>query len=382
MTSVDVFAYYLPQFYPVELNSMWWGEGYTEWNAVVAAQRGYRCPPDCRLTPGSLGFYDLRQASVRATQGQMAKEARIAAFCVYEYRSKGQRLMTEVIDRMLADGEPDHPFFFCWANHDWTLAWLNRADEVIWRQQYDEHESDEHFRWYLQAFDDPRYYKIDGMPVLAVYDINSVPDWASVARRWRLLAENAGHPGLVLLGVAREAYPKPAHQCGIDGWIQNPGIALRAVPRSKRIRRLLARPSALTRFIGYRDVRWAPRHVHSAVEQDRDPGRLDIVPVVISTWNNLGRRQRAGWTMPPDASAFRAALTKALARPAQIGSRSLVALNAWNEWGECMVLEPSVEVGDSYLQAAREAILSVSLHPTEAQQHQEHPDHRPHPIEG
>jgi hypothetical protein len=33
------------------------------------------------------------------------------------------------------------------------------------------------------------------------------------------------------------------------------------------------------------------------------------------------------------------------------GARKLLAVNAWNEWGESMVIEPSVEYGDAMIKA-------------------------------
>src|SRR2546429_5050502 len=189
--NVDAFAYYLPQFYPLPLNSAWWGEGYTEWNAVLNAQRGVRSPRGTTLTPGELGFYDLRVKATRRRQGELARLAGLSALCVYHYCSKGERILAEVVDAMLADGEPDFPFFFCWANHDWTLAWKGRPDVITWPQKYDEDSNDNHISWLLACFEDRRYFKIGSSPVLAVYRPESVPSSRQTFSRWRDLARRA-----------------------------------------------------------------------------------------------------------------------------------------------------------------------------------------------
>ena len=81
---------------------------------------------------------------------------------------------------------------------------------------------------------------------------------------------------------------------------------------------------------------------------------------MISSWNNVGRRSRRASTTDVSPGGFERALVAAAARAPTLGSgegaRRLVAVNAWNEWGEGMVLEPSLEVGNQLLEAARRAL--------------------------
>lgn len=89
---VAPFAFYLPQFYPMPLNSAWWGDGFTEWTAVLNAQRGVRSPSDTRISPGQLGFYDLRLRETRVQQGILAQQHGLEALCIYHYYSRGDRV--------------------------------------------------------------------------------------------------------------------------------------------------------------------------------------------------------------------------------------------------------------------------------------------------
>jgi hypothetical protein len=361
---VDAFAYYLPQFYPIPLNSLWWGEGYTEWNAVVKSQRGIRSPSDTTLTPGELGFYDLRMTAIRRRQAELAHASGLAAFCIYHYHSAGEQILSDVVDAILDDGEPDFPFFYCWANHDWTLAWQGRPETTIWEQKYDEDVTDEHFLWMLESFKDKRYYKIGTAPVLAIHDPEAIPSTCKVLKRWRELACQSGYSGLVIMGVARTTSPTPASEVGIDAWIQAANSALASVSTWRRILPELMTPSRIWRFLRYRDYHIASHRLSTLLRESRANSITPLVPLAISSWNNVGRRHRRAWYFAPDPGEFENCLRDACADAPVIcapdGERRLVAINAWNEWGESMALEPSSEQGDAMLRAMGRALQECS----------------------
>lgn len=359
---VDAFAYYLPQFYPVPLNSAWWGEGYTEWNAVLNAQRGVRSPRGTTLSPGELGFYDLRVRAIRRRQGELARLAGLSAFCVYHYYSKGQRVLSEVVDAMLADGEPDFPFFLCWANHDWTLAWKGRPDVTIWPQEYDEDSNDNHISWLLACFEDPRYFKIGSSPVLAVYRPESVPISRVTFSRWRDRARRAGHSGLVMLGVAQSSHPPSAESVGLDGWIQSWQVALLAIPAWRRVMYGLRSPGGVWRVARYQDYPVSARALSKSLESSRSAQGVPTVPTVVASWNNVGRRSKRACYLRADPASFARDLESALKGSPVIsspdGARRLLAINAWNEWGESMAIEPSVEYGDVMISTLHRCLRS------------------------
>lgn len=350
----DGFAFYLPQFYPVPLNSTWWGEGHTEWNSLARAMRGSRSPRYATITPGELGFYDLRLTETRARQADLARRANLAAFCVYHYYSSGNRALPTIVDQMLRDGEPNFPFFFCWANHDWTRAWMNQPADIIFRQEYNESVDDSHVNWLLECFSDERYYKIGSAPVLAIYAPEEVPDRLLVFSRWRQLARDAGFSGLVLLGIAHESPPIDAEQVGIDGWIQNPLTAMRSVPAWRRVAAGLKSPSRTWRLLRYGDYPISRSYLSRLNRRSINLADGGLIPTVITSFNNTGRRRRRGSYLSGSPYTYAHDLALAVDQAPTVvspdGSRRLVAINAWNEWGEAMALEPSVEHGDELIQ--------------------------------
>jgi len=134
---IRVICFYLPQFHPIPENDAWWGKGFTDWRKVAKAEplfRGHYQPH----IPADLGFYDLRLPEARQAQADLAREYGIYGFCYYHYWFGGKRLLDRPFNEVLASGKPDFPFFFCWANENWTRVWDGQANYILIGQQYSE----------------------------------------------------------------------------------------------------------------------------------------------------------------------------------------------------------------------------------------------------
>lgn len=355
------YAYYLPQFYPMALNSRWWGEGYTEWNAVLKSQRGWRLPRSCHLTPGTLGFYDLRSKAIREEQGNLARASGLSAFAIYHYWSNGDRPLDEVEDLILSDGQPDHPFFFFWANHDWTLAWAGKPEEVTFAQSYSSSDDATHIAWMSRSFSDQRYHKIRNMPVIGVYRPLDLPNPKATFDLWRQHAVAQGYSGLVILGVSHDIDPpSPPTDIGLTAWVQTSGPALSLVSFLHQFSQLSKSPVQLARAVKYRDRLVPPSRLRMLLRRARHQSSYPLVPMVVPSWSNTGRRSVRSWYLPADPEEFKRSLEEALEDAPLVENETMIVVNAWNEWGELMTLEPSIEFGTDMLGVLRSVLAECT----------------------
>jgi hypothetical protein len=186
-----IIANYLPQFHPIPENDLWWGKGFTEWTNVVKAKPLYKGHNQPQL-PADLGFYDLRLNDIMIQQAELARSHGVYGFCYYHYWFNGKRLLEKPIDTMLNAGSPDFPFMLCWANENWTRRWDGFDDQVLMRQEYSEDDDLDHIQFLVQYFEDNRYIKVDGKPVLVIYRPWLMPNPSATAEIWREYCHKIG----------------------------------------------------------------------------------------------------------------------------------------------------------------------------------------------
>lgn len=352
-----VIALYLPQFHPIPENDEWWGKGFTEWTNTAKAKplfKGHYQPH----VPADLGFYDLRLPEARAAQAEMAREFGIEAFCYYHYWFGGTRLLQRPFEEVLESGQPDFPFCLCWANQTWTGVWHGAPNRVLIEQTYpgmDDHRR--HFEYLLKAFLDSRYVRVDGKPVLVVYDPKRLPESKKVTDFWRDLAIKAGLPGLHL--VAEHKYPDwDPKEAGFDSVVN-----VRLPPRRTDLQRKTSwkKPMLKLRY-WYKDWRNLPTiHPYDTVTKhlisERVQG-IESYPCVIPNWDNTPRSGTNGLVLQGSTPAlFRSHFRHALEKVADLPEeRRFVFVKSWNEWAEGNHLEPDLRFGLQYLEALRDEL--------------------------
>lgn len=168
---IKVLAYYLPQFHECEFNNKWWGKGFTEWNNVRMSFPqfiGHNQP----RSPLS-GEYNLLNDGVIGEQFSKAMDAGIDGFAIYHYWYKGKRPLGKVLDKILEDKTININFSLCWANHSWTRSWQNNlgALDVLIDQEYESYVDEMmlHIDFLIGVFSDPRYIRVNGMPLFQIY---------------------------------------------------------------------------------------------------------------------------------------------------------------------------------------------------------------------
>ena len=371
--SARLVAFYLPQFHPTAENDAWWGNGFTEWTNVAKARPLFPGHIQPRL-PADLGFYDLRVPDVREAQAHMAAECGVEGFCYWHYWfGHGRRILERPFQEVLETGSPDFPFCLAWANQSWTGIWHGNPKSVLIEQTYPGHEDEAaHFRWALQAFQDPRYMTVDGKPIFVVFAPHDLPSPASFITHWRQLAEQAGLPGLYIVAMTNRYAP------GVERFgtplLQPFDAVTPLVPqqfledrpktiRAKVARRLARRDfgpkvAAITGGALARPARFPFADVVAEAHRGM-PDDLRHLPCVLPGWDNTPRsgirgNVFEGATPELYGRHLQDAVDRVSGRPVQ---QAIVFLKAWNEWAEGNYIEPDALLGRAMLDETRRVMF-------------------------
>lgn len=362
-----VLAFYLPQYHPIAENNEWWGAGFTEWTNVSATRprfAGHHQPH----VPADLGFYDLRLAETRLEQAKLAKEAGIYGFCYYHYWFNGHMLLERPFNEILASGEPDFPFCLCWANENWTRAWDGLDRQVLIQQNYTTEDSQEHIEWFIKAFQDERYIKIDGRPLLLIYRLDNIPNVKVEMENWRAAVRSYGFPDIYLCAVKngfveiedqeilefgfdaivdfqpdRRDFPAPQ---GFKPWLYR--VARRLLPTP--IYQWLKLTVSANNMVNYRAMA-------EGIIQKVWPTNYRKFPCVFPSWDNSARRNSATIIQNDKPAVYGKWLKRSIENVQSYPeSERIVFVNAWNEWAEGCHLEPDRKNGHAFLEQTRDAV--------------------------
>ncbi|WP_276717489.1 glycoside hydrolase family 99-like domain-containing protein [Pseudooceanicola nitratireducens] len=353
-----VSAFYLPQFHPIAENDAWWGPGYTEWSAVTSGTSvfpGHLQP----LRPADFGFYDLRLPKTLAAQAALAGRAGIDAFCVYHYWFGGKRLLEEPLDRLLMEPDIDFPFYLCWANESWRRNWDGLSGEVLVAQDYKPDFETDLVASTLPYMRDARYQRPDGRrPRFVVYRPSDLPapeqNIARMRRAWRRAGIGEVEIGAVAFHITGEA---EVAEGLFDFWIEMPPHGLvknESYVFGGAAGNLMNDASPVPGFSGViYDYSKIAQHSVDPKYRRTLPSRT--IAGIMPSWDNTARRKvRAHIARGGSPATFRKWLREMHETVLETSYRNELFINAWNEWGEKAMLEPSQTFGHLYLDVLTE----------------------------
>jgi lipopolysaccharide biosynthesis protein len=364
-----VVALHLPQFHPIAENDLWWGEGFTEWTNVRKAQPRFKGHDQPRI-PTTLGYYDLREATVRAAQADLAKSHGIEAFCYYHYWFNGKLLLEQPIQALLASNEPVFSYCLCWANENWTRRWDGENQEVLIAQNYNIDDTQAHAKYLAPFFKDQRYLRINQNPVFIIYRANLIPDLGLRLTNLQTALAALGIPKVHFFAMSRgEPLDTTLLNAGIERLIDfepSEGNPVNGIDFSHlktvvsklltgyvkpHIRRLYPNLEFDLVF-DYRQI--ANQKMHTALKKFH-------IPCVFPNWDNSSRRKnQAVIIQNRDETLFQAWIEKTIEKVSdQPLEERLIFINAWNEWAEGCYLEPDQQNKDRFLQAVKRAITGA-----------------------
>lgn len=371
--SIRPIAIHLPQFHPIPENDVWWGKGFTEWTNVTKAKPLFEGHYQPKL-PTDLGFYDLRLEEARIAQANLAKQYGFYGFCYYHYWFNGKLLLQRPVEEILKTGKPDFPFMLCWANENWTRVWDGGSKEILIEQHYSPEDDRAHLEYLLPFFKDPRYIRINGKPVFAVYRSASFPDICATINLWR---EMAAAEGLQLYIVRFESMDETGKEyladC-FDAAVEfQPHIGYYGMHRYKKIKGLREEITAETirhafsKRVNQLKKKAGIAHqpegiidsyktlVENEIQALKETSDYKLYRCVCPGFDNSGRRGKKSFILRDSTPQLFEQWLRAELQDFKPYSEqeNLFFINAWNEWAEGNYLEPDVKWGDQYLQAVK-----------------------------
>ena len=222
---IKIIAIVFPQFHEIPENNEFWGNNFTEWTLLSKIPRIVN-GEIIKQPHSDIGYFNLKDYNHRKYMRILADNFNIYGFCYYHYWFKNKKVMYEPTELMLIDNEPNKPFFFCWANEQWTRRWDGGNNEILIEQDYGDNDSNIlHFFYLLQFFKNKNYIKKFNKPIFIFYRIeeNDKLHIKNIITLWNNLAIREGFNGIHFMRFLGP-FNNNIEVEGIDGFVQfSPG---------------------------------------------------------------------------------------------------------------------------------------------------------------
>lgn len=372
-----IYALHFPQFHSDRYNNKLWGNDFTEWTNLKLSPELNRFNRTI-ARPTELGYYNLLNITVRRQQRELAGEYGVDGFIYHHYwfynhGDKPAPLSGGML-KLLDDGEPAIPFAFNWAKESWVRTWHGRhnnasaANEEVLVQQLTPSANDariqHHYDYLRRFFHHPLYIKVNGAPFFQLYSPEQrSTDTLAIVDKLRQLAIADGFP------------PPGLHVPTMRKMSSHPLYTRHSFPAKLGKKLLAAFSFDSVSYYPFADAPTRQMHIPAACRAgEYESGLHREYPSYVgvnSVFDNTPRRS-AQQAHIIDRSTFHqnlsvseslewdvltAMIYERCCQPPETRRKGamMVMINAWNEWGEGMVLEPSDKYGRSLLVAVKNA---------------------------
>ena len=354
---MKIFAYYLPQFHCIPENDKWWGKGFTEWTNVKKAQALYKGHIQPKH-PLDNRYYDLTDVNTMKWQANLMEKYNVDGLIFYHYYFTGKKLLEKPAEILLHNKEIKMPFFFCWANHSWFRSWEGSKELLINQKYGGEKEWEKHFKYLLSFFKDDRYEKINNKPVLMVFKSN-FSEKEKMFRYFDSRCKEEGFEGICVIETF-ESYNKNK----INKFIKEKSTVTEYIH--------LREPGAVTEAY-YKNIINVYMRIVNKIKMIINNSRLNIKLIkkfngnkffkimkknqfkdkqiirgLFFEWDNTPRHDKRGYVITPGRKK------EVMEYLDSIRNDEYLFINAWNEWCEGMILEPTIENEYKYLEWIKE----------------------------
>ena len=374
MKKYDVAAYIWPAYTGEEPRTrIFWPEGIGEWQTVKNMKDTIPYKPTGYQWDRKpiWGYVNEADPYVMEMEIEAALDHGVNVF-IYDWYWYDNRPFLEgcLNDGFLrAKNHDKMKFYLMWANHDANTLWDRRTSDkgtTIWEGKVNE----EQFhvigrRWIKQYFHLPCYYRIDGKPVVSIYDVANFINGLGGAKQARealkWLDEEAKKAGLLGVHVQMVTWGgQKMNVSGVDGSVME-------MTHMEAMKELEFDSCTHYQYVHFTDVKRDYAKLMPDVKKEweltGEATDKEYYPHVSVGWDNnpryFGYRDNVMTGNSPEV--FEQALREAKAYADAHNHVPLITINSWNEWTETSYLEPDTVYGYGYLRAVKRVFGEEAL---------------------
>lgn len=346
---MKIIAMHLPQYHSFPENDEWWGKGFTDWVNVKKAKALYKGHQQPK-TPLNDNYYDMTDIETLRFQAKLAKEYGIYGFCYYHYWFNGKLLMEKPCELLLNHKEIDENYCFCWANETWARTWDGKDKDILIKQKFGGmRDWKEHIEYMLPFFKDDRYIRINDQPVMFFYSCIRIDDFNQMITYWNSVLKEHGIPSIYVVEFVN-SFNNGKSSIYSDVLVEfEPHCASRyGISNIMKAKRWICKKIGLTDYLSY-DYVWK-----KIISNKETYGGKKLWRGAFVGFDNSPRKGKKGMILkgasPEKFYNYMNALIKNNKRNY---SDDIIVINAWNEWAEGAMLEPTEQDGYGYLNAIK-----------------------------
>jgi len=345
---IKPYAIYFPQLHEVEENNIYYYKNFTDMTNLEKLKTENILELDMRqiLTP-LWGYYSQDNYDIINTQIKTAQKYGIYGFAIYHYWFSDNELfenkskvMYKVIEKIFSQEYNDFEFYFIWANEDWHtwngLISSNQTKKSLYNnyEKY-RYEYTEYFEYLLQFFKHKNYTKIDNKPVFMIHHPHKIPNDI-----------------LDCFYNNLDTYLKKHNFNGLYMYINN---LQNKESKYKSYHMHCNYMNNIKPF--YKNNLCNIYDYETYINEKLDETKNGIL-TVFTGFNNSARlyknENKVSKTIfiNNNLDNFKKFLEIQFGKH----NENIFMINAWNEWGENMVLEPSIEYNYKYLEILRNTL--------------------------
>ncbi|SEA10710.1 Glycosyltransferase WbsX [Pseudobutyrivibrio sp. ACV-2] len=304
-------------------------------------------------------YYNLLERETMQWQADLMHKYGVYGMCFYHYYFKdGRKILEKPAENLLQWKDIDMPFCFSWANETWARSWSKMSSKNVWslendsnqessdgillEQGYgDEEDWASHFEYLLKFFKDDRYIKVGNKPLFLIYKSDEIFCLPEMVELWNKLARKNGFNGIYFISTNVES-----ESCDARLNMEPQYSFRRSYP--DRYRKLDDKVAAV---IDYSEIVEKSIKIQRQVRNLKKKTYLSAFP----GYDDTPRRHKAGIAViNSNPDVFKDYIREIIKQSVDL-ENEFVFINAWNEWGETMYLEPDEEWGYRFLEAIYEA---------------------------